>query len=134
MEFLDLRINMAKKTFKIPPKVTKKIKLMILNAMADISKEIPIKWDRVVDCGARIQIYGWILKENSVHFDFVLIYVDLEHDFMNYVTSSVQYSKKMLINWEGTDRSHTDCIPFKEYFKDVDKNDEIETEKNKKIE
>lgn len=110
---------MTKRTIKIVPKVTKDIKFILLNAMADISKGIPIKWDRVVASEERVQIYGWISKEDGLHFDFVLVYLNLQHEFLNYVTSSAKYTKKMLINWQGNDHGHADCIPFLEYFKEV---------------
>ena len=99
--------------------VTKEVKIHFLNMMKDLSKGIPIKWDRVIETENRVNCYGWILKEGTTHFDFVLLFYDRKAQYFNYLTSSVKYSKTMLINWGDPVETHIDCILFDEYFKEV---------------
>lgn len=110
---------MPDKKFSPDFEVSKGMKIVLLNAMKDLATGVPIKWDRVVQGDQRISIYGWIPKKESPHFDFVMVYFDFVPSIMNYVTSSVEYSRKMLTNWDGTDVNHVDCITFDEFFKDV---------------
>lgn len=111
--------KMVERKIVLKYEVTKGIKVILLNAMKDLAAGIPIKWDRVVEGDQRVSVYGWIPKDASPHFDFVMIYIDLIPGILNYVTSSVKYSKKMLVNWDGTDINHVDCITFDEFFRDV---------------
>ena len=110
---------MAKRTISPEYNISKGMKVILLNAMKDLATGIPIKWDRVIQGDQRVSIYGWIPKVNSIHFDFVMVYLDILPGIMNYVTSSVQYSKQMLTNWDGTDVNHVDCITFNEFFEEV---------------
>ncbi len=110
---------MAKKKISQKYDITKGIKVILLNVMKDLATGVPVKWDRVVQGDQRVSIYGWIPKKESPHFDFVMVYMDMVPGIMNYVTSSVEYSRKMLTNWDGTDVNHVDCITFDEFFGDV---------------
>lgn len=110
---------MPDRKYSLDYEITKGMKIILLNTMKDLGTGVPIKWDRVVKGDQRISIYGWIPKKNSPHFDFVMVYFDMVSSIMNYVTSSVEFSKKMLINWDGTDVNHVDCITFDEFFGDI---------------
>ena len=80
--------------------------------MKEDMKKLPfVKWDRFIELGNDLDVYGWIEREDE-YKDFVLFkykYVQEEDDWeMSYSTSSDFYSKAIhdLLECEGL---HNNC-------------------------
>jgi len=96
-------------------------RLEILKEIRKIVKGVPIKWDRVIDMGFLVQIYGWIPYDEK-RSDFILFTFE-KYDSeiaIRFTTSSVKFSKRLHSNLMGkeTEEGHTPCIRFKDYFKE----------------
>ncbi|KKL27464.1 hypothetical protein LCGC14_2384870 [marine sediment metagenome] len=92
----------------------------ILKEIKKIEKDIPIKWDRVIDIDSIVQIYGWI-PYNKGRSDFILITFEKYKSeiAIRFTTSSVKFSEKLHNNLMGeeTKEGYTHCIKFRKYFK-----------------
>jgi len=94
-------------------------RLEILKEIRKIEKGVPIKWDRVIDIGSLVQMYGWIPYDER-RSDFILITFEEYNSeiAIRFTTSSIKFSKRLHSNLIGreTEEGHTPCISFKEYF------------------
>ncbi|MFW9882162.1 MAG: hypothetical protein ACFFG0_54555, partial [Candidatus Thorarchaeota archaeon] len=87
------------------------------------TKDIPIRWDRVIESEYHIIFYGWIGND----FVHILYIFDDDNEFaVIYSTSSIKYSKKLDKNIQLTltgkydTNGHKDRIKFADYFKGID--------------
>lgn len=62
-------------------------------AVTDICNELPfVNWDRFVDCGRIVAIFGWIDREKDNYKDFVCVEVS-QRGYVQFTTSSAKYSE-----------------------------------------
>ncbi len=61
--------------------------------VADVCNELPfVKWDRFIDCGRTIAMFGWIDREKDSYKDFVYVEVS-NRGYLEFTTSSAKYSE-----------------------------------------
>lgn len=62
-------------------------------ALTDACNELPfVNWDRFVDCGRTVVVFGWIDREKDSYKDFVC--VEITHrGHVDFTTSSAEYSE-----------------------------------------
>ena len=82
----------------------------------DLTDEIPIKFDRWLDCSPpdKCQIYGWIHREAPKERDFVLLTFTWKDDdlWVEFTTSSRKYSAKIYETLYGVKEGHNTCLPI----------------------
>lgn len=81
-----------------------------------------VRWDRFIShpsgkTGATMYVfYGWIKREKDAYKDFVLLqYRDLD-EWVNYMTSSAEYSEEIGKILCGEDFEHNPCLRVENYF------------------
>lgn len=94
--------------------ITKQEVLQWLDAIT--SSGVPVEWDRVVDEGDALKVYGWLPRHDGTR-DFLLVRFDDETT--EYTTSSAKHSKEIgrLLCFE--EAGHRPCIPFATFFDGV---------------
>ena len=61
--------------------------------VTDVCNELPfVHWDRFVDCGGTVVVFGWIDREKDNYKDFVCVEVS-RRGYVEFTTSSAQYSE-----------------------------------------
>lgn len=63
--------------------------------LVDVCNELPfVNWDRYIDCGDTVLVFGWIDRETDSYKDFVTVEI-FSKGYVDYVTSSAKYSEKI---------------------------------------
>jgi len=61
--------------------------------VTDVCNELPfVNWDRFIDCGSTVVVFGWIDREKDNYKDFVCVEVS-HRGHVEYTTSSAKYSE-----------------------------------------
>ena len=61
--------------------------------LTDVCNELPfVNWDRFIDCGDTVVVFGWIDREEDNYKDFVCVEVSTR-GYVEFTTSSAKYSK-----------------------------------------
>ena len=61
--------------------------------VTDVCNELPfVNWDRFVDCGSIVVVFGWIDREKDNYKDFVCVEVS-NRGYVEFTTSSAKYSE-----------------------------------------
>ena len=61
--------------------------------LTDVCNELPfVKWDRFIDCGRTVVVFGWIDREKDNYKDFVSVEVS-NRGYVDFTTSSAKYSE-----------------------------------------
>ena len=61
--------------------------------MTDACNELPfVNWDRFVDCGRTVVVFGWIDREKDNYKDFVCVEIS-QRGYVDFTTSSAKYSE-----------------------------------------
>ena len=107
------------------------VKERLFNEIQELSKGIPVKWDRLTVSKFNLICYGWIPK-NEKQSDFVVYFHIFDSNQSFFTTSSVKYSKRFAKNWKIEDL-HTDCIVFDYFFKQQIRKTKKVTPKQQKL-
>lgn len=61
--------------------------------VTEVCNELPfVNWDRFIDCGSTVLVFGWIDREKDSYKDFVSVEV-FRQGYVEFVTSSAKYSQ-----------------------------------------
>jgi len=61
--------------------------------IVDVCNEIPfVNWDRFIDCGSTVVVFGWIDRKQDSYKDFVTIEVNSKGQ-VEFTTSSAEHSE-----------------------------------------
>lgn len=61
--------------------------------VTEVCNELPfVNWDRFIDCGSTVVVFGWIDREKDSYKDFVSVEVNRQ-GYVDFVTSSAKYSE-----------------------------------------
>jgi hypothetical protein len=61
--------------------------------VTDVCNELPfVNWDRFIDCGSIVVVFGWIDREEDNYKDFVSVEVS-HRGYVEFTTSSAKYSE-----------------------------------------
>ncbi|MCX6216524.1 hypothetical protein [Spirosoma sp.] len=86
-------------------------KLIVIEAMDELSMNIPIQWDRYTktDDGYYV-VYGWIARSDGQR-DFIMLamWETDKIDDIFFTTSSAKYSRRILEVLFGSAEDHNDC-------------------------
>ena len=67
----------------------------IAQIVTDVCNELPfVNWDRFIDCGRTVVIFGWIDRENDNYKDFVCVEVS-RRGYVEFTTSSAKHSNNI---------------------------------------
>jgi len=62
-------------------------------AVTEVCNELPfVNWDRFIDCGDTVVIFGWIDRKKDNYKDFVCVEVS-QRGYAEFTTSSAEYSE-----------------------------------------
>lgn len=65
----------------------------IAQIVTDVCNELPfVNWDRFIDCGGTVVVFGWIDREKDSYKDFVCVEVS-HRGYVEFTTSSARYSE-----------------------------------------
>jgi hypothetical protein len=81
--------------------------------MTEVCNELPfVNWDRFIDCGNIIVIFGWIDRKQDSYKDFVSLEITSKGS-ISFTTSSAEYSEAISDIFAGYGRipkgSHLPC-------------------------
>jgi hypothetical protein len=61
--------------------------------LTKVCNELPfVNWDRFIDCGRMVVVFGWIDREKDSYKDFVSVEVS-QRGYVDFTTSSAKYSE-----------------------------------------
>ena len=61
--------------------------------VTNVCNELPfVNWDRFVDCGSTVVVFGWIDREEETYKDFVCVEIS-RRGHVDFTTSSARYSE-----------------------------------------
>lgn len=61
--------------------------------ITEVCNELPfVNWDRFIDCGSSVVVFGWIDRKKDSYKDFVCVEVT-SRGHISYTTSSAEYSE-----------------------------------------
>ena len=61
--------------------------------LTDVCNELPfVNWDRFVDCGNIVAVFGWIDREKDSYKDFVCVEIS-RRGYVEFTTSSAKYTE-----------------------------------------
>ncbi len=61
--------------------------------LTETCNELPfVNWDRFIDCGRTVVVFGWIDRERDSYKDFVSVEVS-RRGYVDFTTSSAKYSE-----------------------------------------
>ena len=61
--------------------------------ITEVCNDLPfVNWDRYIDCGVSVVVFGWIDRESDRYKDFVSIEVS-RRGYLEFTTSSAKYSQ-----------------------------------------
>ena len=64
--------------------------------VTDVCNELPfVNWDRFIDCGSTVVVFGWIDREKGNYKDFVHVEIS-NRGHVEFTTSSAKYSETIL--------------------------------------
>ncbi len=65
----------------------------MVQILTDACNELPfVNWDRFVDCGRTVVVFGWIDREKDSYKDFVCVEIS-QRGYLDFTTSSAKYSE-----------------------------------------
>jgi hypothetical protein len=69
------------------------MKPRMVKIVTDVCNELPfVNWDRFIDCGSTVVMFGWIDREKDTYKDFVSVEVS-NRGYVDFTTSSAKYSE-----------------------------------------
>ena len=69
------------------------MKPKVAQIVTDVCNELPfVNWDRFIDCGDTVVVFGWIDREKDNYKDFVCVEVS-HRGYVEFTTSSAKYSE-----------------------------------------
>lgn len=99
----------------------------IASIITEVCNELPfVNWDRYIDCGSIIVVFGWIDRKQDNYKDFVTIEIT-QKGHVSFTTSSAEYSEAISDIFAGYGRiprgGHQPCQRFEdqELLSDVKK-------------
>ena len=61
----------------------------------DVCNELPfVNWDRLIDCGSTVVVFGWIDRKQDSYKDFVCTEINSK-GHVEFTTSSAEYSQNI---------------------------------------
>jgi len=61
--------------------------------VSEACNELPfVQWDRFIDCGGTVIIFGWIDRKQDSYKDFVTLEIS-SRGYLQFTTSSAEYSQ-----------------------------------------
>jgi len=85
----------------------------IASVITDVCNELPfVNWDRFIDCGSIMVVFGWIDRKQDNYKDFVSIEIT-SRGHVSFTTSSAEYSEAISDIFAGYGRipreNHQPC-------------------------
>jgi len=89
------------------------MKPKMAQTVTEVCNELPfVNWDRFVDCGSLVVVFGWIDREKDSYKDFVCIEVS-KRGHLDFTTSSAKHSETIseiyAVNGRLPSSSHVPC-------------------------
>ena len=65
----------------------------MMKVLTEVCNELPfVNWDRFIDCGRTVVVFGWIDREKDSYKDFVSVEVS-RRGYVDFTTSSAKHSE-----------------------------------------
>ncbi|MBD3184913.1 hypothetical protein GF312_21705 [Candidatus Poribacteria bacterium] len=99
------------------------------NTVVEVCNELPfVNWDRFIDCGSSVLVFGWIDRDQDNYKDFITVEI-FRRGHVEFTTSSAKYSQKISDIYVKHGRlfpgTHLPCQRFEDYDQLADVNNVI---------